>query len=54
LPAGSPTSQAAPLVRGNRAVEESDLFEYIQRTLPRNVLDRAGGEIDRRAVRICL
>jgi hemerythrin-like domain-containing protein len=33
--------------------EESDLFEQIQRTLPREVLDRAGGEIDRRAVRIC-
>jgi hemerythrin-like domain-containing protein len=33
--------------------EESDLFEQIQRTLPREVLDRAGGEIDRRAVRTC-
>ena len=34
--------------------EESELFEQIQRTLPREVLDRAGAEIDRRAVRICL
>lgn len=34
--------------------EESQLFEQIQRTLPRGVLDRAGAEIDRRAVRICL
>ena len=34
--------------------EESELFEQIQRTLPRDVLDRAGAEIDRRAVRICL
>jgi hemerythrin-like domain-containing protein len=34
--------------------EESELFEQIQRSLPRNVLDRAGAEIDRRAVRICL
>ena len=34
--------------------EESQLFEQIQRTLPREVLDRAGSEIDRRAVRICL
>jgi len=34
--------------------EESGLFEEIQRQLPREVLDRAGGEIDRRAVRICL
>jgi iron-sulfur cluster repair protein YtfE (RIC family) len=34
--------------------EENQLFEQIQRTLPREVLDRAGAEIDRRAVRICL
>jgi hemerythrin-like domain-containing protein len=34
--------------------EETELFEQIQRTLPREVLDRAGAEIDRRAVRICL
>jgi hemerythrin-like domain-containing protein len=34
--------------------EESELFEQIQRTLPRGVLDATGGEIDRRAVRICL
>jgi hemerythrin-like domain-containing protein len=34
--------------------EEKELFEQIQRTLPRETLDRAGAEIDRRAVRICL
>jgi iron-sulfur cluster repair protein YtfE (RIC family) len=34
--------------------EESDLFERIQRDLPREVLDKAGAEIDRRAVRVCL
>jgi hemerythrin-like domain-containing protein len=34
--------------------EENELFEQIQRALPREVLDRAGSEIDRRAVRICL
>jgi hemerythrin-like domain-containing protein len=34
--------------------EESELFEQIQRSLPREVLDRVGVEIDRRAVRICL
>jgi hemerythrin-like domain-containing protein len=34
--------------------EEKELFEHIQRELPREVLDRAGSEIDRRAVRICL
>ena len=34
--------------------EENELFEQIQRALPREALDRAGSEIDRRAVRICL
>ena len=34
--------------------EENELFEQIQRTLARDVLDRAGAEIDRRAVRVCL
>jgi hemerythrin-like domain-containing protein len=34
--------------------EEKELFEQAQRELPREVLDRAGKEIDRRAVRICL
>lgn len=34
--------------------EENELFEEIQRSLPREVLDRAGTEIDRRAVRVCL
>ena len=34
--------------------EESEFFEQVQRALPREVLDRAGSEIDRRVVRICL
>jgi hemerythrin-like domain-containing protein len=34
--------------------EESQLFEEAQRSLARDVLDRAGAEIDRRAVRVCL
>src|SRR4051794_6824489 len=34
--------------------EEGELFEHMQRTLPREMLDRLGAEIDRRAVRICL
>ena len=34
--------------------EENEFFEQIQSALPRDVLDRAGAEIDRRAVRICL
>jgi hemerythrin-like domain-containing protein len=34
--------------------EEKELFEEIQRTLPRETLDAAGAEIDRRVIRICL
>jgi hemerythrin-like domain-containing protein len=34
--------------------EESELFETIQREMSREALDRAGVEIDRRAVRVCL
>jgi hemerythrin-like domain-containing protein len=34
--------------------EENELFEQIQRTLPHEVLEQAGFEIDRRVVRICL
>ena len=34
--------------------EESEYFECVQRELPRDVLDRIGAEIDRRAVRVCL
>ena len=34
--------------------EESQLFEEAQRSLEREVLDRAGAEIERRAVRVCL
>ena len=32
--------------------EENELFEEIQRTLPREALDRAGSEIERRVVRV--
>jgi len=34
--------------------EENELFQEIQRDLPREVLDEAGREIDRRAIRACL
>jgi hemerythrin-like domain-containing protein len=42
------------LLSGHIRREENELFEQIQRVLPREVLDRAGTEIDRRAIRICL
>ena len=34
--------------------EERELFEEVQRTLPREMLDRVGHDIDRRVVRVCL
>ena len=34
--------------------EENELFEEIQRSLPRETLDALGKEIDAKAVRICL
>ena len=42
------------LLSGHIRREENELFEEIQKELPREVLDRAGSEIDRRAVRVCL
>ena len=34
--------------------EENELFEEIERTLPREALDLVGSENERRAVRVCL
>jgi len=42
------------LLSGHIRREENQLFEQVQRSLPRDVLDQAGAEIDRRAVRVCL
>ena len=54
----TPTSalleQFCALLSGHIRREENQLFEQIQRTLTREMLDRAGSEIDRRAVRICM
>lgn len=55
------TSASAELVESFFALlmahirrEESELFEKIQQDLPRETLDRAGAEIERRVVRVCL
>lgn len=53
-PAADLLEQFCVLLSTHIRREESELFEQIQRSLPRDVLDRAGAEIDRRAVRICL
>ena len=53
-PTASAAGGALRAALGHIRREENVLFEEIQRELPREVLDRAGSEIDRRAVRICL
>jgi hemerythrin-like domain-containing protein len=53
-PSGALLEQLCALLSRHIRREESELFEHIQRTLPRDVLARAGSEIDRRVVRICL
>jgi hemerythrin-like domain-containing protein len=44
----------AALLRTHIRREENELFEEIQRRLPRPLLDSLGKEIDAQAVRICL
>ena len=53
-PTGALLEEFCALLSGHIRREENELFEQIQRALPREVLDRAGSEIDRRAVRVCL
>ena len=53
-PSAELLEQFCTLLSAHIRREESELFEQIQKSLPREVLDRMGVEIDRRAVRICL
>jgi len=53
-PAGTLLEQFCALLTAHIRREENELFQQIQRVLPREVLERVGREIDRRAVRICL
>jgi hemerythrin-like domain-containing protein len=53
-PTAGPLEQFCGLLAAHIRREENRLFERIQRTLPRESLEGTGGEIDRRAVRICL
>ena len=59
--AGLRTTPSAPgleefcaLLSSHIRREENELFERVQREMPRETLDRVGLEIDRRAVRVCL
>jgi hemerythrin-like domain-containing protein len=53
-PSVSVLEQFCELLTKHIRLEENELFEQIQLALPRDVLERLGSEIDRRAVRICL
>ena len=53
-PTGALLEEFCALLAAHIRREENELFEEIQRSLPREVLDRAGSEIDRRVVRVCL
>jgi hemerythrin-like domain-containing protein len=53
-PSAELLEQFCALLSSHIRREENELFETIQKSLPRDVLDGMGAEIDRRAVRICL
>jgi len=53
-PAPELLEQFCELLSTHIRLEENELFEQVQRALPRDVLDRLGAEIDQRAVRVCL
>ncbi len=42
------------LLRRHIRLEENELFEKAQRAIPRDILDKIGAEIDKKAVRVCL
>ena len=53
-PSADSLEQFCRLLTAHIRREENELFEEIQRVLPRSELDRAGAEIEVRAVRVCL
>ena len=53
-PSAALLEEFCELLSGHIRREEKELFEEVQRTLPREVLDRLGQEINHRAVRVCL
>ena len=53
-PAAALLLEFTALLRAHIRREENELFEEIQRRLPREKLDELGKQIDAKAVRICL
>jgi hypothetical protein len=52
-PSSQLLEQFCELLSNHVRKEERDLFEQVQGVLPADAFDRAGEEIDRRAVRAC-
>jgi hemerythrin-like domain-containing protein len=53
-PGASLLLELATLLRRHVRREENDLFEQMQRLVDRDLLNRLGGELEARAVRVCL
>ena len=53
-PSAGAIEEFCGLLSGHVRREETQLFEEAQRSVKREALDRAGAEIERRAVRVCL
>ncbi|MBM3813810.1 MAG: hemerythrin domain-containing protein [Acidimicrobiia bacterium] len=53
-PAAALLTEFTSLLRSHIRQEENELFESVQKQLPRETLDRLGAEIDSKAVRVCL
>ena len=53
-PSATALREFTALLRRHIRREENELFEQMQRELPREKLDLLGEEIDKRAIRVCL
>jgi hemerythrin-like domain-containing protein len=53
-PSADALTEFTALLRRHIRREENELFEQIQREVPREALDGVGQEIERKVVRVCL
>ena len=53
-PSAELLEQFCELLSRHIRLEENELFQEVQASLPREVLEALGAEIDRRAIRVCL
>jgi len=53
-PTAERLTEFSGLLRRHIRREESEYFQQVQEQVPRDQLDAAGAEIDRKAVRVCL